>query len=31
VVIARDARVIDRKLGAIKPEDLERWAQSAVA
>jgi thiol-disulfide isomerase/thioredoxin len=28
VVIARDARVIDRKLGAIKPEDLERWAQS---
>ena len=31
VVIARDARVIDRKLGAIKPEDLERWAQSVVA
>ena len=31
VVIARDARVIDRKLGAIKPEDLERWAQSAGA
>jgi hypothetical protein len=31
VVIARDGRVIDRKLGAIKPEDLERWAQSAVA
>jgi len=29
VVIARDARVIDRKLGAIKPEDLERWAKSA--
>jgi len=31
VVIARDARVIDRKLGAIKPEDFERWAKSAGA
>lgn len=31
VVIGRDARVIDRKLGAIKPEDLERWVKSAGA
>jgi thiol-disulfide isomerase/thioredoxin len=31
VVIARDARVTDRKLGAIKPEDFERWAKSAGA
>ena len=31
VVIGRDARVFDRKLGAIKPEDLERWVKSAGA
>ncbi len=31
VVIARDARVMDRKLGSIKPEDLERWVQSVGA
>jgi thiol-disulfide isomerase/thioredoxin len=26
VVLGRDARVIERKLGAIKPADLARWA-----
>lgn len=31
VVVGRDGRVIDRKLGAIKPADLARWAREAAA
>jgi thiol-disulfide isomerase/thioredoxin len=29
VVVGRDAQVIDRKLGALKPEDLQRWVKLA--
>ncbi len=29
VVLGRDARVIERKLGALKPADLARWASLA--
>ena len=31
VVVGRAGRVIDRKLGAIHPEDLTRWAKEAEA
>ena len=31
VIVGRDGRVIDRKLGAIHPEDLTRWAQDTGA
>ena len=30
VVVGRDGRVIDRKLGALKPADLARWAREAA-
>jgi thiol-disulfide isomerase/thioredoxin len=29
VIVGRSGRVIDRKLGAIHPEDLTRWVQDA--
>jgi thiol-disulfide isomerase/thioredoxin len=29
VVVGREAQVIDRKLGALKPEDLQRWVKLA--
>lgn len=31
VIVGRTGRVLDRKLGAIRPEDLTRWAQESEA
>jgi hypothetical protein len=31
VVVGRDGRIVDRKLGILVPDDLARWAKNARA